>query len=230
MVAVRQGSKFGDGVLRRRDGAAEIAAPGAELDGYVALLSLAIDERRAGLQADPGHGAQRDLGDAAGAIGRRRRDRQVADGLHAAAARRVQPDHDREVPVTAFFVERAGLLTADGGVHRRVNVVRLQAESRGRRPVNLDAHRRLAERAQHLQVGDARNLGHRRLHAIGGLLQDGEVRPKQFDGILALYARRGLFDVVFDILGEIERDSGKVMAEPVVQLVRQLRLGDAPRP
>ncbi len=129
--------------MRLEHGAAQIAAAHAELDGHVALLLLAIDERGAGHQAHVGHILEWNLNDASG--GGLRRDRDASDGLEILPKRRGQPHHHRKMPVAAAFVQIAGALAADGRLHHRIDVAGRQTVARGTHPIHVDANSGLAE-------------------------------------------------------------------------------------
>ena len=73
----------------------------------------------------------------------------------------------------------------------------------------LDLDGRLAERIEHRQIGDAGHLGHHRLYLRGRVFQGLQIVAEQLDGILAFDAGRGLFDIVFDVLGKIEIHAGE---------------------
>ena len=87
----------------------------------------------------------------------RRADGDVADGVEALAVFGRQAHHDRKVAVAAVFVEIAGGLAADGRLDGRVDVARREPVARGPGAVDVDPDRRLAERVEHGEVGDARH-------------------------------------------------------------------------
>ena len=228
-IATGQGHLGVDGVLCLENGAAQIAAAHAELDRHIALLLLAIDEGSARYQAHVGQILERHLNEAvAGA--RRRGHRNSLDGLEVASIGRTQAHHHRKMPVAGALVEIARALAADRRLHDGIDVAGRQSIARGPDPIDVDADRGLPERTQHGQIRDARNLGEHLRDVVRGLLQGLEVIAVDLDGILALHARCGLFDVVLDVLREIEVHAGKLLLQRLRHVLGELFLVDPARP
>ena len=115
-----------------------------------------------------------------------------------------QAHHHRKMPIAAALVQIAGALAADRRLNHGIHVARREAIARGAHAVHVDANGRLAQRAQHREIRDARHLGQHRGDAIGRLLQGLQVVAVDLDGVLALDPGCGLLDVVLDVLREIE--------------------------
>ena len=64
--------------------------------------------------------------------------------------------------IAALLIQIAGALTADGGLDRGIDVAGREAVARGACAVDVDLERRLTERVEYGQVGDA---GHRGEHS-----------------------------------------------------------------
>ncbi len=141
-----------------------------------------------------------------------------------------QADQDGEVAVAALLIEVAGRLAADGCGHHGVDVAGLQAVAGGAHAVDVDAHGGLAQRAQHLQVGDAGYALHGGADLVGGGLQHLQVGAEQLDRVFALHARGGFLDVVLDVLGEVELHAREMALHVVGELLGQLLLGDVAGP
>lgn len=80
------------------------------------------------------------------------------------------------------------------------------------------------------EVGDALDLGHLRHHLICQRFQHLKIRADDLDRIGAFDARQRLFDIVLDILREIEPDARQFLAEFLLQFFGQLFLGEVGRP
>src|SRR5260370_35856454 len=111
--------------------------------------------------------------------------------------------------VAAMLVEIARGLPADCRLDRNVDVP-------GRKPVpgsggaiDVDLQRRLAERSEYREIGEAGDRGHGLLDLRRRAGQPLTIVAEQLDRVLALHPRDRLFDVVLDILREVELDSGK---------------------
>ncbi len=83
---------------------------------------------------------------------------------------------------------------------------------------------------QHGEIRDARNLGQHRGDAIGGLFQCLQVVAVDLDGIFALDPRRGLLDVVLNVLREIELHARELLLQRIGHLLGELFLVDAGGP
>src|ERR1700724_942440 len=143
--------------------------------------------------------AARGVGDAYG---------DTPDGIGIAAILVGKPNDHGEVPVAAAFVEVPRRLAADGSLHSCVDVSRGQPESRRPRTVNIDPDRRLAQGLQNGQIRYPRHSLQHTAVLLCSALQSGQIVPEQLYRVLSLYARRGLLDVVLDVLREVEFDSG----------------------
>ena len=128
------------------------------------------------------------------------------------------------------LVQIARALAADRGLHDGIDVPGRQAIARGADAVDVDADGRLAEGPQHRQIGDARHLGQHRGDGVGGLFQRLQIVAVHLDGILALDAGCRLFDVVLDVLREIELDARELLPQRLGHVLRELVLVDSGRP
>ncbi len=73
-------------------------------------------------------------------------------------------------------------------------------------------------------------VGHHRVDLVGGCFQCLQIVAVQLDGIFALDAGCGLFDVVLDILGEVEIHAGELLLQRIGHVVGQLFLVHAGGP
>ena len=145
----------------------------------------------------------------------------AADGRNGNAPDRIQTlaigsreaHHHREVPIAGAFVQIAGALAADGGLDHGIDVPGRQSIARGPHPIDIDADGRLSERTKHGEIGDARHFGEHRGNCVGGFFQRLQIVAVDLDRIFALHARCRLFDVVLDVLREIEVDAGKLLLQ-----------------
>jgi hypothetical protein len=108
--------------------------------------------------------------------------------------RREAHDH-REIAVAAVLVEVARRLAADRRLDGGVDVARREAIARGAGAVDVDAHRRLAQRIEHGEVGDPRHRLHRVSDPRRGLLEQLKIVAEELDRVLAFDAGRRLLDV-----------------------------------
>src|SRR5262249_60368864 len=72
---------------------------------------------------------------------------------------RREPYHDGKVPVAARLVKVAGRFAADGRSDRSVDVAGSKPITRRPRAIDLDLHRRLAERGEDGEIGNPRHRG-----------------------------------------------------------------------
>ena len=184
---------LGDLALRLLDRAAEVAVAHAELDRQIAFLALAIDIGGAGHELDVGDFVERDLGDAVRAL---RADAEVLDRFRVLPELRGEPHYDGEVPVAAGLVEVAGGFAADSRSNRGIDVARRETIARRARPIDLDLHRRLAERCEDGEVGYAGHRSDHCLDLVGSVGQRLQIVAEQLDRVLAFDARYRLGDVV----------------------------------
>src|SRR5262249_15659197 len=176
------------------------------------LLLFAIDVERPGDQSDFRHLAQRNLSDAA-AVRPLRPDGDAVDRFGVLAEPWRQANHDRKVPITARLVNVASRLAADRGPYRRVDVAGREAVARRAGTVDLDLDRRLAERGEDGDIGDA---WYRRQHGFapaGCLGQCLRVVAEALDRVLAFDAGDLLGHIVLQILREVELDAGKFLPQ-----------------
>ena len=82
-------------------------------------------------------------------------DGNAPDGVEALAVFRRQAHDHREVAVAAFLEQISGGLAADGRLQRRIDVARGKPIAGRAQAVDIDFHRRLAERIEHGKIGDA---------------------------------------------------------------------------
>src|SRR4029077_2071281 len=135
-----------------------------------------------------------------------------------------------EVAVAALLIEIAGGLPSDGSSDCRIDVAWGETVARGASAIDIDLDGRLAERIQHPEIGNPRHRAHHLPDLGSGPFKRGEIVAEQLDRILALDTRRRLFDVVFDILREVELDTRKFGFERGIDFFRQLLLVDILRP
>jgi len=185
--------------LRLDHRAAQVAPANAEFDGNIALLLLAIDERRPGHQIDLRDLAEGYLRDF---IGNwiLHRNGQTADHLDVLPIFGRQSNDEGEVPVASFLVEVACGLAADGGLNRRIDVTGRQPITGGCLPIDIDAQRRLAERCEDRKIGHTAYFAHRVFDFLRGFRQRDNVVADQLDRVLAFDAGYGLLDIVLDVL------------------------------
>ena len=115
------------------------------------------------------------------------------------------------------------------GLDHAVDVAGIEAVARRLFAVDLDVQVGLAEHAEDAEIGDAFDLIHLGQDLVGDLLELGEVGADDLDGVRAFDARQAFFDVVLDVLGEIEGDAGEFPGEFGLQILDQLLLGHAGR-
>lgn len=115
-------------------------------------------------------------------------------------------------------------------LHHRIDVAGVEAVARGFFPVDPDVQVRLAEQPENTEILDPADLCHLGLDLRGKGFKHLEVRSDDFDGVGAFDARQCLFDIVLDVLREIESDPGQFLAEFLLQLLRQFLLGETGRP
>ena len=77
---------------------------------------------------------------------------------------------------------------------------------------------------QHREIGDPRHRGQHRLDLVGGLFAESQIVAEQLDRVLAFDAGGGLFDVVLDVLREIEFDAGEFGLQRGARVVGQILL------
>src|SRR5207253_6185339 len=133
-VAVRQPHVFRDPPLRLGDGAAEVAAAHAELDGNVALVALVEDIGGAGVERDVGELAQRNIGVAA--AGGDVADLDVAHRFQAVAILGRDAHGDGELAIRLQHGRRRG--AAHGRLYHRVDVAGIKPVTGRRGPLHLD--------------------------------------------------------------------------------------------
>ena len=227
LVAVRQLDRLGDALLGLGDRAAEVAAADAELDRNVALAALAVDEGSAGIERDIRQFAQRNVGVGA----RRASDRptltvRIASMLLRYLGSSLTAKANCRSPSSTVVA----VVPPDRRLHHRVDVAGVEAVARGLFAVDLDVEIGLAQHMENAEVGDALDLAHLGHHLGRERFQRLQVRPDDLDRIGALHARQRLLDVVLDILREVEPDARQFLGELLLQLFRQLFLGQVRRP
>ena len=207
-VALRQRHVLGDALLRLGDGRAEVALAHAVFQRDEALAVLPVDVGGAGLQPHVGDVAERDIGGVRLRIAVRQRDRDRADGVDVVAVSRRQPHGERGVDLA--LIDARHLLAADRRLHHRVDVA--DREAVARRLGAVDPHHEigLAEEVERRRIDDTRHLGELGLERFRQPLQLAEIAAEQLDRILAFDARHRLFDVVLDVLREVEIDADEL--------------------
>src|SRR5208282_562204 len=159
----------------------------------------------------------------------RRGDGDAADRSEVVSILRRQAHHDRKIAVTTLFVKVTRGLAAYGCLDGGVDVARRETVARGTRPVDVDPHRGLAERLQHREVGNTWHRLHHALDLLGGLRQRFEIVAVELYRVLALDTGCRLFDVILDVLGEVEIDPRKLLLQGPGHLFGQLVLVHAAR-
>ena len=115
--------------------------------------------------------------------------------------------------IASGLIEVARRIAADRHANGGVDVARREAVARGTGAVDVDLDRRLAERGENCEVGDARNGRQHRLDLGGGVRERLQVVAIELDRILAFHAGHRLGDIVLEVLREIELDAGKLRCE-----------------
>src|SRR5208283_3408139 len=91
-----------------------------------------------------------------------------------------------------------------GGLNDRIHISGIEAVARGLIPIHFDVQVWLAEDGENSEVGNAANLAHLIANLIGQFRQLFQVGTDDLDRVDAFYARDSFFDVVLNVLGEIE--------------------------
>src|SRR6266851_795277 len=207
--------------LQLRDRGGEVAAANAELDGDVAASVFAIDHEAAFANGHIGDLPERN----APTIGGRNEDGSNRVG---AAAIGLGIAH-REVEAPVALDDLRDGSASDGCLHRGVDVTRKDAVPRGFGAIDLDDERRLSAHLEDAHVCDTGNRLHRLLDLAGEAGERVEVVAEELERVLSLHARHRLFDVVLNVLREVEFDAREA-AEARVDLVDELRLGETGTP
>ena len=220
-------TELGDFFLGLQNRAANIASAHAVFDRHVAFLLLAINEGRAGSQLDVGDLAERHLDLAIRPL---RADGDVANGVEILPVARGKAHHHRKMPVAALLIEVARGLAADRGLNDRIDIASHKAVARRLVTIDVDRHRRLANRRQNSKVGDPFDGRQHILDLVSGGVHLLQVGSEQLDRILAFHAGCGFLDIVLDILRGVEVDPGEVGLQFVDDLFRKLLFGEPLRP
>ena len=160
----------------------------------------------------------------------RRRDRNMANRVEVLPERIGQAHHHRKMAVAGAFVEVAGALAADRRLHHRIHVARRKPVARRPHAVHVDANRGLAQRSQDREIRDSGYLCQHSGDLLRRFLQGLQIVAVHLDGVLAFDAGCRLFDVVLDVLREIEVHAGKLLIQGVRHVLSELVLVDARRP
>src|SRR6267143_902870 len=199
-----------------------VAAEHRELHRRVAPAVLATDHVRTVLGGDGRQLAERD----AAAVRRRHGD---APERGQVAAVLWQPAHGEREALLAVEDLRHRL-PADGGLHHRLDVARIEPVAFALRPVGDDLDARLPHRADEAEVVDAPHLAHHLDHLLGEAVVRLHLGPCDLHAVLALYARERFLDVVGDVLREIEDHAGELVLQLLLEDLRQLVLVEAVLP
>src|SRR5215467_7936204 len=142
-VPLRQRHGLGEVALGLRDRGPKITPTHAVFQRYEALAVLAIDVGRAALEFHLRDVAQRDIGGGRFRIVVRYRDRHGADGADVIAIPRSQSGGQCEIHLA--FVHARDFLSANRGLHDRVDVADRDAITRCLRAIYADNQIRLAD-------------------------------------------------------------------------------------
>ena len=185
-----------------------------------------IDVRRAGVQRDCGDLAQRNVSvDPAGGL---KPDLDGADPIQTVAVLGRDTGDQGELALT--FEHGGRLRPAQGRLDDTVDVAGVEAIPRRFLTIHRDIQVRLAENAEDPEIGDPLDPGHDGQDLCGDLLQCRQLAADDLDRVGALDARQLLFDVVLDVLREVEPDPGEFFEEYLLQLLDQPLLRHAPGP
>ena len=142
-------------------------------------------------------------------------DQDPVDHFGIVAQLRRQPQGDVE---ELFALDHLGeRLAADGGLHDSFDIVDIDAVAGAELAVDLDLEIRLADDVKQADVFDS---GHRFQDVrdpLAELLERVQIRADDLDRVGALDAGEGFFDVVADVLREVEVD-----ARVALELLHQL--------
>jgi hypothetical protein len=192
------------------------------------LAVLAIDVGCPALEFHLRDVAQRDVGGGQFRIAIRYRDRHGADSADVIAIARSQSDGQREIHLA--FVDARDFLSTDRGLYDGVDVADRDAVTRCLRAVYSDDQIWLADEIERRWVSYTGYLPDCSLDRLGQTLQLGEIASENLHRILALHPGHRLFDVVLNVLREIEIDAHDLAVEPFAHLRDQFLLGQTRRP
>ena len=147
----------------------------------------------------------------------------VTDFIDVVAVFRRVADDEIELPLTLQHGSRDS--PAHGCLHDRIHVARIEAIARGLLPIHFDVQVWLAEDRENAEIGNAADLAHLVANLIGQLRQFFQVGADDLDRVDAFDARNRFFDVVLNVLGEIENDARQFVLKFLLNLRGQLILG-----
>ena len=139
--------------------AAEIASADAVFDRDIARVALAVNRRRAIIEANLANLSQRNP------LARGSHQTNVRDVINGAAERLLIA----QCQVVTLFADQhlADGLAADRGLDRILNIGDVDAVAIGGRAIDHQVHIRLAAHLECAQIGDAGNLRHHILNFVG---------------------------------------------------------------
>src|SRR5579864_392749 len=196
-----------DLIDRLPDGATQIAPAHTVLDRDVARVSLAIDCRRAVVEADMGYLTQ------SHSLARGSQNSNVSDVFHSFAVLRLVPDRQvKSLLPDQYLTYRLAAHRAFYGI---LYVGDIDAKPVGGGPIHHQIHVRLPPHLKGSQVGDTCDPAHHTLHFFGFLLQHLQIAAEELKRQLAFHAADSFLHVVGNRLREIP-DYSRQLAQRLV--------------
>jgi len=134
-----------------------------------------------------------------------------ANSIDIVAVRRRIADDKIELPLALQNLR--GYRSAHGRLNDRVDISGVETIAGGFGAIYFDVQIGLPQYREDAKVADAAHLVHLIADLLGQLRQDFEIGADDFDRIDAFDARDSFFDVVLNVLREIEDDSGQLVVE-----------------
>ena len=216
----------GDPRLGLRHRAPQIPTPHTEFDRDEALRAFVVDPRGPGVQGDRRQFAQRDVGIAARRHWVSHLD--FANAIHRRPELGPKTDHHSELAIT---LEHGGCRRpTQRRLDYRTDVPHVQTVPRRFRAIHLDIKIGLAEDGKDSQIGHPPHLDQLVPHLRRQFLQSFQIRTNNFDRIGPFHSRNRLFDIVLNVLGEIEGHARQFIFELPLNRLGQFFLGHSPPP
>ena len=152
----------------------------------------------------------------------------MAHPLQAVAVLGRDADDQRKLAIP--FQHRGRLRPAQGRLDDGVDVAGIEAIASGRRAVHRDIQVRLAQDPEDAEIGDSPDPVHDPQDLRGDPFQGRQVAADNLDRVGALDARQALFNIVLDVLREVEGYTRELVREPCLQLGDQPLLRHARGP